>query len=124
MCVVLGEKRLHGLTLYLCDLSRFLVSVLYLWGAGESRCRQYEESSCKYGGHCNFMHIKRPSREVCKRLGIRTTYEAARGGGGGPGGGGGGGVYAEHMLVNAHSHMHSERVRRGALCGKLLCGWC
>jgi splicing factor U2AF 35 kDa subunit len=48
----------------------------------ESRCRQYEESSCKYGGHCNFMHIKRPSRDVCKRLGIRTTYEAARGGGG------------------------------------------
>ena len=48
----------------------------------ESRCRQYEESSCKYGGHCNFMHIKRPSRDVCKRLGLRTTYEAARGGGG------------------------------------------
>ena len=59
--------------------------------AGESRCRQYEESSCKYGGHCNFMHIKRPSRDVCKRLGIRTTYEAARGGGGGGGGGGYGG---------------------------------
>ena len=59
--------------------------------AGESRCRQYEESSCKYGGHCNFMHIKRPAKDVCKRLGIRTTYEAARGGGGSGGGGGGGG---------------------------------
>eukprot|EP00277_Geminigera_cryophila_P003756 CAMPEP_0179423290 /NCGR_PEP_ID=MMETSP0799-20121207/10925_1 /TAXON_ID=46947 /ORGANISM="Geminigera cryophila, Strain CCMP2564" /LENGTH=207 /DNA_ID=CAMNT_0021197563 /DNA_START=690 /DNA_END=1314 /DNA_ORIENTATION=+ len=66
----------------------------------ESRCRQYEESSCKYGGHCNFMHIKRPSRDVCKRLGIRTTYEAARGGGGGPGGGGGGGE-ARHTFTNA-----------------------
>ncbi len=32
----------------------------------ESRCRQYEETSCKYGGHCNFMHIKRPSKPVCK----------------------------------------------------------
>ncbi|EKX36656.1 hypothetical protein GUITHDRAFT_78757 [Guillardia theta CCMP2712] len=29
----------------------------------ESRCRQYEETQCKYGGHCNFMHIKRPSKE-------------------------------------------------------------
>ena len=66
--------------------------------AGESRCRQYEESSCKYGGHCNFMHIKRPSRDVCKRLGIRTTYEAARGGGGGGGGGGYGGDRGYGMI--------------------------
>lgn len=77
-----------------------LCMVCFLCGAGESRCRQYEESSCKYGGHCNFMHIKRPSRDVCKRLGIRTTYEAARGGGGGPGGGGGGGE-ARHTFTNA-----------------------
>eukprot|EP00285_Hemiselmis_virescens_P018020 CAMPEP_0173382632 /NCGR_PEP_ID=MMETSP1356-20130122/5159_1 /TAXON_ID=77927 ORGANISM="Hemiselmis virescens, Strain PCC157" /NCGR_SAMPLE_ID=MMETSP1356 /ASSEMBLY_ACC=CAM_ASM_000847 /LENGTH=201 /DNA_ID=CAMNT_0014337079 /DNA_START=83 /DNA_END=684 /DNA_ORIENTATION=+ len=49
----------------------------------ESRCRQYEESSCKYGGHCNFMHIRRPCKDVCKRLGIKAALEPARGGGGG-----------------------------------------
>mmetsp|Transcript_43315 Transcript_43315/g.67851 ORF Transcript_43315/g.67851 Transcript_43315/m.67851 type:complete len:319 (+) Transcript_43315:1351-2307(+) len=57
----------------------------------EARCRMYEESSCKYGGHCNFMHIQRPSKDVLRRLGIRDYGSATGGGGGGFRGGGGGG---------------------------------
>jgi len=98
------DRCVHDCARDKAPIDAFLYGVLsmvcFLCSAGESRCRQYEESSCKYGGHCNFMHIKRPSRDVCKRLGIRTTYEAARGGGGGPGGGGGGGE-ARHTFTNA-----------------------
>ena len=39
----------------------------------EARCRAFHETRCNRGAYCNFMHIKRPSRDVCKRLGIRTT---------------------------------------------------
>ncbi|KAI3900181.1 hypothetical protein MKX01_021099, partial [Papaver californicum] len=30
----------------------------------EATCRQYEENTCHRGGYCNFMHLKRTSREL------------------------------------------------------------
>uniref|UniRef100_A0A2P2JKM9 U2 snrnp auxiliary factor small subunit n=1 Tax=Rhizophora mucronata TaxID=61149 RepID=A0A2P2JKM9_RHIMU len=30
----------------------------------EATCRQYEENTCARGGYCNFMHLKRISREL------------------------------------------------------------
>lgn len=34
----------------------------------EARCRQYDESQCNRGGHCNFMHIKPLGRSLRKKL--------------------------------------------------------
>ncbi|XP_031100539.1 splicing factor U2af small subunit B-like [Ipomoea triloba] len=34
----------------------------------EATCRQYEENSCNRGGYCNFMHLKRISRELRRHL--------------------------------------------------------
>ncbi|KAM3398056.1 splicing factor U2af small subunit B [Capsicum galapagoense] len=34
----------------------------------EATCRQYEENSCNRGGYCNFMHLKRISRELRHHL--------------------------------------------------------
>lgn len=34
----------------------------------EATCRQYEENTCNRGGYCNFMHLKRISRELRHRL--------------------------------------------------------
>ncbi|KAF7818733.1 splicing factor U2af small subunit B-like [Senna tora] len=34
----------------------------------EATCRQYEENVCNRGGYCNFMHLKKISRELRKRL--------------------------------------------------------
>eukprot|EP00898_Chlorokybus_atmophyticus_P002324 jgi/Chlat1/3092/Chrsp21S03338 len=34
----------------------------------EATCRQYEENTCHRGGYCNFMHLKRISRELRKKL--------------------------------------------------------
>lgn len=34
----------------------------------EATCRQYEENTCNRGGYCNFMHLKKTSREMRKRL--------------------------------------------------------
>ncbi|KAJ8529115.1 hypothetical protein K7X08_035950 [Anisodus acutangulus] len=34
----------------------------------EATCRQYEENSCNRGGYCNFMHLKRISRELRRQL--------------------------------------------------------
>ena len=31
----------------------------------EATCRQYEENICNRGGYCNFMHLKKISRQVC-----------------------------------------------------------
>lgn len=33
-----------------------------------ARCRLYDEGKCKYGGNCNYMHIRRTSRYLQKRL--------------------------------------------------------
>eukprot|EP00294_Goniomonas_avonlea_P011588 CAMPEP_0114545770 /NCGR_PEP_ID=MMETSP0114-20121206/3587_1 /TAXON_ID=31324 /ORGANISM="Goniomonas sp, Strain m" /LENGTH=196 /DNA_ID=CAMNT_0001730239 /DNA_START=142 /DNA_END=729 /DNA_ORIENTATION=- len=49
----------------------------------EARCRQFEENTCARGGHCNFMHLKRPTKELLKKLGMdRKEDDRARGGGG------------------------------------------
>ncbi|XP_004494140.1 splicing factor U2af small subunit B-like [Cicer arietinum] len=34
----------------------------------EATCRQYEENVCNRGGYCNFMHLKKISRDLRKRL--------------------------------------------------------
>uniref|UniRef100_A0A2N9G2K4 C3H1-type domain-containing protein n=1 Tax=Fagus sylvatica TaxID=28930 RepID=A0A2N9G2K4_FAGSY len=34
----------------------------------EATCRQYEENTCNRGGYCNFMHLKRISRELRQQL--------------------------------------------------------
>ncbi|XP_009760036.1 splicing factor U2af small subunit B-like [Nicotiana sylvestris] len=34
----------------------------------EATCRQYEENVCNRGGYCNFMHLKRISRELRHQL--------------------------------------------------------
>ncbi|OWM73698.1 hypothetical protein CDL15_Pgr026802 [Punica granatum] len=34
----------------------------------ETTCRQYEENNCNRGGYCNFMHLKRISRELRRQL--------------------------------------------------------
>ncbi|CAK9311902.1 unnamed protein product [Citrullus colocynthis] len=34
----------------------------------EATCRQYEENMCNRGGYCNFMHLKRISRELRHEL--------------------------------------------------------
>ncbi|GJP45536.1 hypothetical protein CLOM_g4923 [Closterium sp. NIES-68] len=75
----------------------------------EATCRQYEENTCNRGGYCNFMHLKKISRELRRKLfgdrrrsrsrspprgggGRNDRYDDRRGGGGyGYGRGGGGG---------------------------------
>ncbi|KNA10885.1 hypothetical protein SOVF_140170 [Spinacia oleracea] len=34
----------------------------------EATCRQYEENVCNRGGYCNFMHLKKISRELRRQL--------------------------------------------------------
>ncbi|GFZ10761.1 zinc finger C-x8-C-x5-C-x3-H type family protein [Actinidia rufa] len=34
----------------------------------EATCRQYEEDICNRGGYCNFMHLKKISRELRRQL--------------------------------------------------------
>ncbi|XP_014498200.1 splicing factor U2af small subunit B-like [Vigna radiata var. radiata] len=34
----------------------------------EATCRQYEENTCNRGGYCNFMHLKRISRDLRHQL--------------------------------------------------------
>ncbi|KAK4369511.1 hypothetical protein RND71_013303 [Anisodus tanguticus] len=34
----------------------------------EATCRQYEENICNRGGYCNFMHLKKISRELRRQL--------------------------------------------------------
>ena len=36
----------------------------------EARCRQFDENVCGRGGQCNFMHIKKLSSDICRRLRI------------------------------------------------------
>eukprot|EP00850_Spirogloea_muscicola_P001464 SM000005S17261 [mRNA] locus=s5:1056707:1058813:- [translate_table: standard] len=39
----------------------------------EATCRQYEEQTCNRGGYCNFMHLRRISRDLRRKLFGRTT---------------------------------------------------
>ncbi|KAJ7543200.1 hypothetical protein O6H91_09G029400 [Diphasiastrum complanatum] len=34
----------------------------------EATCRQYEENTCNRGGYCNFMHLKKISRDLRRKL--------------------------------------------------------
>jgi splicing factor U2AF subunit len=34
----------------------------------DARCRQFEETSCSRGGYCNFMHLKKVSSKLQRRL--------------------------------------------------------
>ncbi|XP_028777189.1 splicing factor U2af small subunit B-like [Neltuma alba] len=46
----------------------------------EATCRQYEENVCNRGGYCNFMHLKKISRELRRRLFGRNRRWNGRGG--------------------------------------------
>ncbi|KAL5703775.1 hypothetical protein ACHQM5_022286 [Ranunculus cassubicifolius] len=53
---------------------RFYADVLLLFDFSpvtdfrEATCRQYEENTCNRGGYCNFMHLKKISRELRRQL--------------------------------------------------------
>ncbi|KAG8647117.1 splicing factor U2af small subunit B [Manihot esculenta] len=44
----------------------------------EATCRQYEENVCNRGGYCNFMHLKKISRELRRRLFGRNRRRRSR----------------------------------------------
>ncbi|KAI3433986.1 uncharacterized protein J3R85_006965 [Psidium guajava] len=44
----------------------------------EATCRQYEENVCNRGGYCNFMHLKKISRELRRRLFGRSRRRHSR----------------------------------------------
>lgn len=61
----------------------------------EARCRQFDDDICKYGGFCNFLHVREPGRPLRKWLEkergfyiIATAPPSSSGRGGGRGGGG------------------------------------
>jgi len=41
----------------------------------DARCRQFEESTCSRGGYCNFMHLKKVSSRLQRRLIARLERE-------------------------------------------------
>ncbi|KAA8518626.1 hypothetical protein F0562_016100 [Nyssa sinensis] len=44
----------------------------------EATCRQYEENICNRGGYCNFMHLKKISRELRRQLFGRNRQRRGR----------------------------------------------
>ncbi|XP_026415399.1 splicing factor U2af small subunit B-like [Papaver somniferum] len=44
----------------------------------EATCRQYEENTCNRGGYCNFMHLKKISRELRRQLFSRYRSRRSR----------------------------------------------
>ncbi|XP_022729838.1 splicing factor U2af small subunit B-like [Durio zibethinus] len=44
----------------------------------EATCRQYDENTCNRGGYCNFMHLKRISRELRRQLFGRSRRSRSR----------------------------------------------
>lgn len=45
----------------------------------EATCRQYEENTCNRGGYCNFMHLRKISRELRRKLfGDKPQYARRR----------------------------------------------
>lgn len=44
----------------------------------EATCRQYEENVCSRGGYCNFMHLKKISRELRRKLFGRSRRRRSR----------------------------------------------
>jgi len=60
-CVVNLNGRFYaGKPLY-CELSP-------VTNFGEARCRQFDMGECSRGGYCNFMHLKKISQELEKKL--------------------------------------------------------
>ncbi|KAJ4724949.1 splicing factor U2af small subunit B-like [Melia azedarach] len=67
----------------------------------EATCRQYEENTCNRGGYCNFMHLKRISRELRRQLFGRNTRRHSRSRSRSP---------YRHRSYEEHSHGgHSKR---------------
>lgn len=44
----------------------------------EATCRQYEENVCNRGGYCNFMHLKKISKELRRKLFGRNRRRRSR----------------------------------------------
>ncbi|XP_042491854.1 splicing factor U2af small subunit B-like [Macadamia integrifolia] len=98
----------------------------------EATCRQYEENTCNRGGYCNFMHLKKISRELRRQLFGRYRRRRSRsrsrsrspfrhrnyeerphgGGGGGGGRGRGRGFGFGRRNDDRDPHYHDERGRR------------
>ncbi|KAF7804339.1 splicing factor U2af small subunit B-like [Senna tora] len=55
-------------SLVLCSRRPIIVDFSPVTDFREATCRQYEENVCNRGGYCNFMHLKKISRELRKRL--------------------------------------------------------
>ncbi|KAI3683851.1 hypothetical protein L1987_84366 [Smallanthus sonchifolius] len=78
----------------------------------EATCRQYEENVCNRGGYCNFMHLKKISKDLRRQLFGRRRRSRSRSRSpprhrnhdDRPSGGGRGGGYSDHR--------HSDRSRR------------
>eukprot|EP01018_Ginkgo_biloba_P012938 Gb_08405 [translate_table: standard] len=70
----------------------------------EATCRQYEENTCNRGGYCNFMHLKKISRELRRRLfGRYRRYSHSRSRSR---------SISPHRDVDRHRH-HDDRPRGG-----------
>eukprot|EP01116_Phalansterium_solitarium_P007935 TRINITY_DN20_c0_g1_i1.p2 TRINITY_DN20_c0_g1~~TRINITY_DN20_c0_g1_i1.p2 ORF type:complete len:285 (+),score=53.10 TRINITY_DN20_c0_g1_i1:65-919(+) len=78
----------------------------------EASCRQHDMGECTRGGHCNFMHLKHPSRDVKRRL-FKNRRERSRSRspprGRGYGGGGGGGGYGGGRRDRSRSPRRDDR---------------
>ncbi|KAJ9559166.1 hypothetical protein OSB04_013780 [Centaurea solstitialis] len=95
----------------------------------EATCRQYEENVCNRGGYCNFMHLKKISKELRRQLFGRRrrsrsrsrspqrnrNYDERPQGGGGRGSGRRGGGYSDHRSHDSRSRRPRSRSpgRRG-----------
>ncbi|CAN0879934.1 Splicing factor U2af small subunit A [Linum grandiflorum] len=98
----------------------------------EATCRQYEENVCNRGGYCNFMHLKKISRDLRRQLFGRDKRRRSRsrsrspqrhrGGGGGhddrPPHGGGGRGYGRRAEERGHHHGRGGRRPRSRSPGR------
>ncbi|KVH99924.1 splicing factor U2af small subunit B-like [Cynara cardunculus var. scolymus] len=95
----------------------------------EATCRQYEENVCNRGGYCNFMHLKKISKELRRQLFGRRRRSRSRSRspqrnrnyderpqGGGRGSGRRGGGYSDHRSHDSRGRRPRSRSpgRRGA----------
>ncbi|CAO2839405.1 unnamed protein product [Amaranthus hypochondriacus] len=62
----------------------------------EATCRQYEENVCNRGGYCNFMHLKKISRELKRQLFGRYRRRRSR-----------------SRSMSPYRHGHGDRSRSG-----------
>ncbi|XP_068663665.1 splicing factor U2af small subunit B-like [Aristolochia californica] len=66
----------------------------------EATCRQYEENTCNRGGYCNFMHLKKISRELRRQLFGRYRRRHSRSRSHSP---------SKHRSYDDRSHRNSRR---------------